>query len=144
MPGVILHVTAAKEAWMLADHLLTMHQHDALGVGAHGGDPTGKAAIDAVAVALEVHETRLGDTSGVLGIAVEGHRHCSQRRALILPDLNDLASRLLRMVAFTRQLQAASGQMRVEFGRIRASELRCEQPLAHIADLIFDLTLLPP
>src|ERR1700734_3560643 len=107
MPGVILHMTAAKEARMLADHLLSAHQHDALGVGAHGGDPTGKAAIDAVAIALEVHETRLGDASSVFGIAVEGHWHRAQHRTFLLPDLDDPAVRLLRMVAFTRQLQAA-------------------------------------
>src|ERR1700687_1247105 len=99
MTRVILHVTAAEEARMLADHLLTAHQHDALGVGAHGGDPTGKAAIDAVAIALEVHETRLGDTSSVFGITIEGHRHRAQRRAFLLPDLDDLASRLFWMVA---------------------------------------------
>ena len=124
MPGVILHVTAAKEARMLADHLLAMHQHDALGVGAYGGDPAGKTAIDAVAVAFEVHETRLGDACGVFGIAVEGDRHRTQARAFLLPDLDDLTVRLLRMVPFTRQLQASRRKMRIEFGQIRAPYLR--------------------
>jgi hypothetical protein len=101
-----------------------MHQHDALGVGAHGGNPTGKTAIDAVAISLEVHKARLRDAPGVLGIAVEGHRHCTQRRAFLLPDLDDLAGGLLRMVAFTRQLQTARGQVRIELGQIRAVYLR--------------------
>jgi len=139
-----LHMAAAKEARMITDHLLPAHQHDALGVGAHRGDPTGKAAIDAVAVALEVHQTGLGDTSRVFGIAVEGHRHRAQRRALLLPDLDDLATGLLRMVALTRQLQAARGQMRIKFSQIRAFEFRREQPFAHVADLVLDLPLLPP
>jgi len=99
---------------MIADHLFTAHQHDALGVGAHGGNPTGKAAINAAAISLQVHQTRLGDAPRVLGIAVEGSRHCTQRRTFLLPDLDDLASGLLRMVAFTRQLQAARGQTRIE------------------------------
>ena len=51
---------------------------------------------------------------------------------------------LLRMVAFTRQLQAARSQMRIELGQIRAAYLRREQPLAHVADLVLDLALLPP
>ena len=137
-------MTAAEEARMLSDHLIPAHQHDALGVGAHGGNATGKAAIDAVAVALEVHETRLGDPCRVLRIAIEGYWHRSQRRAFLLPDLDDLASRLLRMVPFTRQLQAARREVRVEFGQIRAAYLRGEEPLPHIADLVLDLALLPP
>src|ERR1017187_6954900 len=102
MPGVILHMAAAKEAWMVADHLIAAHQHDALGVGAHGGNPTGKAAVDAVAISLAVHQTRLGDAPRVFGIAVEGRRHRAQRRTFLLPDLDDLAAPLLRMVAFGR------------------------------------------
>ena len=146
MPGVILHVTAAKEAWMLADQLLPAHQHDALGVGAHGRDPTGKATIDAVPIALEVHQqdTSGRDTSGVFGIPVEGHRHRTQRRAFLIPEhLNDLAAALLRMVPFACQLQASRSQMRIELGQIHATYLRREQPLAHVADLVLNLALLP-
>jgi hypothetical protein len=116
MPGVILHMTAAKEARMLADHLIAAHQHDALGVGAHGGNPISEAAIDAVTIALKVHQTGLGDAPRVFGKAVERHRHRTQRRTFLLPDLDDLASGLLRMVAFTRQLQRARSEMRIELG----------------------------
>src|SRR5579859_7470926 len=71
-------------------------------------------------------------------MAVEGHRHRPQRRALLLPDLDDLATGLLRMVALACQLQTARSEMRIEFGQIRATYLRREQPLAHVADLVLD------
>ena len=41
-------------------------------------------------------------------------------------------------------MQAARSEVRVEFGQIRAAYLWGKEPLPHIADLVFDLALLPP
>jgi len=48
------------------------------------------------------------------------------------------------MVAFACQPQTARSEMRIELGQIRATYFRSEQPLAHVADLVLNLALLPP
>ena len=47
------------------------------------------------------------------------------------------------MCALARQLQGAIGQIHVQLGQIGEAQLRREHPLAHVADLVLDLALLP-
>ena len=104
MPGGVLNVAAAEEARMLADHFIPAHQHYPLGVRTHRGDACGVAAVDAVAIAIKVHEARGRDSPRVFGKAVKGRRHLTQHRAFLLPHLDDFAGGLLRMISFARQL----------------------------------------
>ncbi len=53
----------------------------------------------------------------LLAVAIERDRHRAQARACLVPELNDLAFRLLRMVALPRELQAARGEMGVQLGK---------------------------
>ena len=128
---------------MLTDQLPTADHDDSLGIGANGGHLTHIPALDAVAVALEGHQTRRGDAAGFLSEAVERHRHCAQVDPLLVPHLNYLVILLFRVVPFPGQLQATRRQMLIEFSKAREPELGREQPLAHVPDLVLNLALLP-
>lgn len=111
MPGVVDRAIAIEATRVFPDHLPGADHHDPLGIGAHGGDLADVAAFDAVAVALEVHQSGGRDPAGLLGKAVERRRHRAQHRMLLLPDLDDLALELLRVSPLGRQLLTARDEV---------------------------------
>jgi hypothetical protein len=143
VPGVVEGAAALEGAGMLCDHLRTTDHDDALGIGAHTRHLTDVAALDAVAVAFEAHQAGGRDPHRPLGKAIKGRRRRAQCRALLVPHLHDFAFRLVRMRSLAGQLPTPGGQMGVQLAQIRTPQLRGEQPFAHIADLVLDLTLLP-
>ena len=56
VPGVVDDLTTAEAPRVLADHIPGADHHDPLGVGSYRGDAANGATLDAVAVAIEVHE----------------------------------------------------------------------------------------
>ncbi len=97
MPRVIERAAALEGARVFCDYLCAADHDDPLGIRAHGGHLSNVATLDAVAVAFEADQTGRRDPRRALGIAVKHRRHHPQRRALLVPDLCDLAFRLLRM-----------------------------------------------
>jgi hypothetical protein len=121
VPRAVDRATALEAARVLTDDLSGAEHHDPLGVGAHRGHLPDVATLDAVAIALEVHQAGGRDPAGLLGKAVERRRHRAQRGTFFVPDFDDLAIGPLGMGALARELQAARGQVRVELGQIRAA-----------------------
>jgi len=143
VPGVVDHLVAREAAGMLGNDGTGAHHHEPLGVGADGRHPADVAALDAVAVPLEVNEGSRRDPAGAFGIAVKGCRQGAQCRPLLLPYLFYRAIGLLRMRPLAGDLLAALEKIGVHLGEIGKAQLRCKDPLTDVADLVLNLAFLP-
>ena len=61
---------------MLGHALATVHHHDLVGIASELSGPTGRFAIDAVAVAVKTHQRGCTDAHGTFGITVKGPWQC--------------------------------------------------------------------
>ena len=144
VPGIEEGAIALEAANMLADDLALGHRHDPIGVGAQRYRLARVAAIDAVAVAIHVHQRARADPHLALDAALEpgGKRH--QHGALgFLEHLPAGLVALLGVRDRLGNLDTAALEQLVQFGQILAAQPRGEHVLAHMADLILDLPLLP-
>jgi hypothetical protein len=144
VPGVVDHLVACEAAGMLGDHRSRAHHHEPLGIGADGRHTADVAALDTVAVPLEVNEGGRRDPAGAFGVAVKGYRHGAQCRPLLLPHLFYRAIGLFWVMPLVGDLLAALEKIGVEFRDIRKAQLRGKDPLPDVPDLVLDLALLPP
>lgn len=113
-----------------------------IGRFAHGDGTAGGTGWHAVAIAIHPYQTGRGDAHHVFDIAIEAGRDRSQQRLLVGKAVSN-AALALRGMATLGQFLATGRQPVIEFNERRKACQGCEQPFAHIADLILDLAFLP-
>src|SRR3990167_6721372 len=142
MPGVANQLVTTKTPGVLSDQLAVGNDAHLGRATAYGNGLARPLGWDAVAVAIDPHQAGTGDAQHLFDIAVEGGADGPQVRLFAGKALGNALAAFSGMLTLG-QLPAARGQPVVQVSEAGEARQWREQPFAHIADLIFDLTLLP-
>ena len=143
MPGIVDHLLALEAPRMVGDDLLGQQHDDAIGIGAHQNAAAGGPGVDAVPVAVMGDEAGGRGAHGLLAEAGEGAHERRQGGALLNEHLPDGPVPELRMTRAPGVGATLVRQPGVEFLQRLDPWPRPEQHVAHRADLVLDLALLP-
>src|SRR5215469_15837393 len=143
MPGIVGGLAATKAAAMLRDNLAVAPDDNALGINPHLRGAPRRFDRDAVAIVVEAHQAALRHRDFDLAEAVKRPPIGDQARPLGLEHLPNRLVALLGMHARAGLGETARFQPGIELGVVGKVQPRCEQALAHVADLVLDLALLP-
>src|SRR5271167_5064241 len=116
---------------------------NALGMRAHQYHSAGDPCVDAVTVMIRHDQAGGGGTHRLFDEAVEWPAQVHQARPLILEYRPDRPILELRVAGSPGVCDALIFQPGIQLGQALHSRLWAEQQIAQIADLVFDLTLLP-
>jgi hypothetical protein len=143
VPGIINRLAATKAAPMFADDPPVLADHDAIGVGVDVDRPTNGAGADRVFVVVEPDQAGLRHR-GRQGVEpVEAATIGNELRPLFLEHLPDRPFRKFRMGMRLSPGNAFVHQPGVQLVIALDPQARREEALAHEADLVLDLALLP-
>src|SRR6201987_1711424 len=143
MPGIIDRLAAAKAATMFADDPSVLADHNAIGVGVDVDRPTNGAGAGRVFVVCEADRAGLRHR-GRQGVEpVEAAAIGNELGPLFLEHLPDRPFRKFRMGMRLSPCKALAHQSGVQLVIALDAQARREEALAHEADLVLDLALLP-
>ena len=143
MPGIVDHLFALEAARVIGDGLFAQQYDDAVGVSAHQHAATGGAGVDAILVAVMGDEAGGRGPHGLLAEAGEGSHERRQGGALLLEHRPDGPVPELRMPRPLGVGAALVLQPGVQLLQRLDPRPGPEQHVAHRADLVLDLALLP-
>src|SRR5258708_33228862 len=143
MPGIVDDLVAPKAARMIGDDLFAEQSYDAIGVNAHQHRPPSRLGVDAVLNAVVRDQACRRRPHRLLDEAGEWSKERHQSRTLFLEDLEDRPFPELGMPGPLGVGDTLIGQPGVQLVERLHPRLWPEQDVAHRADLVLDLALLP-
>src|SRR6478609_3990280 len=143
MPGIVDDLVAPELARMVSHHCVIEQHDNTLGVREYQHHPAGCPRVDAVAIMIRHDQAGGRRTHRLLDEAVEWPAQLHQAGPLNLEYVPDRPVLELRMVGSPGVGNALVFQPDVQLDEALHPWLRTEQQITQIADLVFDLSLLP-
>src|ERR1700730_17459074 len=143
MPGVVDRLATAETAAMLADDRAVLADYDAVSIGLDLDWPPNRAGRDRGFVIVNALHAGLRHRCLDRVEAIEWSADRHEMRSLRLEDLPDRAIGQLGVLVRLGVGDAAVEQQPVQLVVARHPQPRRKETLAHQADLVLDLPLLP-
>src|SRR5271165_4718843 len=143
MPGIVDRLAAPITAWMFRHHAPVLADDYAIGVGMDFDRAADRAGAHRVFVVVEPHQAGLGHRGRRLMESVEAAAIGNELGTLFLEDLPDRPVRPFRMGMRLGPGDAFVREPGVQLVIALDAQARREEALAHEADLVLDLALLP-